>query len=186
LAGAFALLIAGAPLCGATPLVYVQTLLLTGAAVAVAGGWLLVSLRSRAPFQRPSMLWEIFLLFLAYQLVAALLGPAPRHSLVTVRYYAVLFLLYLAATQIYRTPAQVRRLMAVLCVAIVLASLHALARRAGYDAILWRAATGEAHRGAPARVAALSALGVVLAAYLYVTGSRRWALPMIAVLLAHG
>jgi tetratricopeptide (TPR) repeat protein len=86
---------------------------------------------------RPSPLAWLLLAFLALNLAAAVHSSYVVNSLFEFRKFVALALLYVMVAHAVRTPEQGWRLMAVVCVAVALASLYGFCQKFGLDPFPW-------------------------------------------------
>jgi hypothetical protein len=128
----------------------IKWLLVSWGAFLLATGLLAVSWRAGITLRRPPALLEILLAFLAFNALAALRSDYFGLSMVDMRRYWALFLLYLVSSQLYETPAQVRRLILAICGAVFVAALYAFMQRAGLDFFPWADLASEEYRNLPA------------------------------------
>ncbi|HIJ75002.1 MAG TPA: tetratricopeptide repeat protein, partial [Candidatus Hydrogenedentes bacterium] len=154
--------------------------------------WLLVSAwLERRPVQRPRLFLGVLAIFLALNLAAGLGSSYVGHSMVEVRKFFSLFLLYIVAANAYRTPAQVGRLMLTLCAAVALSTGYAFFQNAGLDPFPWAdtslpeyaelpATFGNANFAAHALI-----LCIIMAIYLGSRARRIWCLAFLPLFFLH-
>lgn len=162
------------------------------AGVSLAIAWIVGSWKYNRSFRRPQMLLEIVVLFLLLNLVAASRSSFLAHSLNDLRKIWSLFLVYLVASQVYRTPTQIRRTMLVVCVAVALSSLYGLIiQKFGYDPFPWSDRTSDEYLnlpgtfGNPNYAAHTLVLVILMAVYLALAPRRIWCLGFAALFLVH-
>jgi O-antigen ligase/tetratricopeptide (TPR) repeat protein len=170
-------------------------ILLTHWAAFLLPGWvLLAGWVRREPFRRPRVFLPLMAAFLGWMVVSWALAPLRGHSLVTLAEWFALFMLWLAASQVYRTPGQVRALAAVVCVAVALSSAYGFVQKMGADPMPWDPAhmVMDVYEQMPAtfgnpNVAAHVLILAVLFAMYVALGGGLWAavLPLVGVYLAH-
>ena len=143
-------------------------------------------------FRRPQIFIEILVLFLFLGLLASLRGSFIRNSLWEMGRFWSFFVLYFVASQVYRTPQQVRRLMLVVCIAVSLASIYALfVQRLGIDSFPWRERTSDEYLNLPATfgnpnfAAHTLILAIIMAVYLATRLNMIWCLGFAALFLVH-
>jgi O-antigen ligase/tetratricopeptide (TPR) repeat protein len=169
----------------------VKNLVLSWAACMLGGGWLWVSWRGRLAARRPPYFLPVLASFLLLNLIAALRSEYPGYSLIEMRRYFELFLLYLVAGQVYRTTDQVRRLMLVLCGAMLVSVAYALLQKFGLDFFPWGARTSDEYLNLPATfgnpnyAAHALILVVIMAVYLGLKKGRAWQLGFALAFLLH-
>ncbi len=170
----------------------IKTLIGAWAALLLGVGWVVSAWLNRQPFRRPQIMLEVLLLFLALHLLSALLGAHRGHSFAELGDFWSLFVIYLVASQIYRTPDQVRRLMLVLCIAVAVSSLYAiLVQHFGLDPFPWRTRTSDEYVnlpgtfGNPNYAAHTLILAVIMAIFLATRISMAWCVGFAALFLVH-
>jgi O-antigen ligase/tetratricopeptide (TPR) repeat protein len=156
------------------------------AAYVLVGGWL-----GRVPFRLPRVFLPVLAPFAGLCVLAAALSDYPGHSFTEAGKFAVLALFYLVASQVYRTPGQVRRLMLTVCLAVALASVYGFFQHFGMDPFPFEESGGEAHTTMPATfghpnyAAHTLVLTLIFALYLSTKRSRIWCLGLAALFLVH-
>jgi len=170
----------------------VKWAILSWAGLLLTAGWLVGVWRGGGSVRRPLILLEILALFLALHLIASLRGGYLSHSLAELRKFWSLFLLYLVAGQVLRTPRQIRRMMLVVCIAVGLSSCYALfIQHLGYDPFPWSDRESDVYTnlpgtfGNPNYAAHTLILAVVLAAYLATEWGLVWCLGLAVLFLVH-
>jgi len=169
----------------------IKNLIISWAACVLGSAWLVTSWRSKQPFRPPRFFLAILLISLALNLIAALRSDYVAYGLIEVRRFGALFLLYLVASQVYRTPQQVRHLMFVLCCAVLVAAVYAFFQKAGLDFFPWADRTSDEYLNLPATfgnpnyAAHTLILAIIMAVYLAMKKNRLWYLGFAAVFLVH-
>ncbi len=162
----------------------IKWLVLNVGAFVLGGGWLMAMGWFRIPFRRPRLFLEMAALFVGLLLVSALASSYRWEALVEAGRFVSLFVVYFAATQLYATPAEARKPLRVLCIALGFATLYAAAQAAGYDAFPWGDRTSDTYRhlpgpfGNPNYAAHMLVVVIIVALYLFRTGWL-WALPLL-------
>ena len=149
------------------------------------------ALVTRRKFQRPPLLAPAIAGLLVMYAFGALASQFVVYSLVEWSKWASLVVLYLVATQIYRSIASIRIFLTVVCCAVALATLYGFIQKAGMDPFPWneQAMKHEVYRGLPATFGNPNLAGHVLIiafiAALYLTTLRgtRWC-ALLAILFA--
>ncbi len=155
--------------------------------VALLGGSLLTNRRMECP--------GLILAFLAGLLVlnalSCVLSRYVGHSLIEMRRHTTLFLLCLTASQVYRTPTQVARLMTVVCAAVLLSTLYAFCQRAGWDPFPWADPESPLYKelpgtfGNPNYAVHVLIPCIIMAGYLASRRRGLWCLGFLPFFLAH-
>lgn len=167
-------------------------LLLTWGGTLIAATWLIGAHRYHQTIRRPALFLEIILLFLALNLGASLLSEFTVFSLVELRKFWVLFLIYLVASNVYKTPQQIRRMMLVVCIAVAIASAYALfIQKTGVDPFPWGNRTSDEYLNLPATfgnpnyAAHVLILAIIMALYLATRVKMIWCLGLAALFMTH-
>ena len=170
----------------------IKLLILTWASFGLAAAWLVLTWRTGNPAQRPRLFFGLLVLFLLLNFVACLRSSFVAHSLAELRKFWVLFVLYLIASQCYRTPRQIRRLMLVVCLAVAISSLYALLiQRTGHDPFPWRNTNSDTYTNLPATfghpnyAAHTLVLAIVFAVYLCTQRGMLACLAFLPLFLIH-
>ena len=170
----------------------VKYLILSWASLLLTAGWLAGVWRAGQRVCRPLILLEVLILLLALNLIASARGPYLSVGLAELSKFWSLFLLYLVASQVYRTPAQIRRMMLVVCVAVALSSCYALfMQRLGYDPFPWSDRDSDVYTnlpgtfGNPNYAAHTLILAIIMAVYLATERSRLWCLGLAGLFFVH-
>jgi O-antigen ligase len=155
-------------------------------------GWVFSVWRTGRAFRRPQVFLEILVLFLILGVVSSFCGAHVRNSLAEMGRFWSVFILYLVASQVYRTNGQVRRLMLVVCAAVALSSIYALfIQRLGFDPFPWRDRTSDEYVNLPATfgnpnfAAHTLILAIIMALYLAADLRMVWALGFALLFLVH-
>jgi len=169
----------------------IKNLVTSWASLILAGTWLAGTWRTKQPVRRPPLFLVILLVFLALNLAACLRSSFVGNSLVDLRRLWALFLLYLIASQAYRTPQQVRNLMFVVCMAVAISSIYAFRQRAGWDPFPWSDRTRDEYVnlpgtfGNPNYAAHTLILATIMAVYLAAKRRSLWGLGFAVLFLIH-
>jgi len=117
----------------------------------LGSAWVIWSWRNRQPFRRPPLFMELLLLFVGLHVVASLLGDYVSNSFVDVRKFWALLLVYMVASQVYRSPEHIRRTMLVVCIAVAISSAYAvICQRYGMDPFPWSNRASDVYTNLPA------------------------------------
>lgn len=169
----------------------IKYLICSWAGLLLAVGWFVGTRRGDPPV-RPQLFLEILLLFLLLNVIASLRSSYVGNSLGELGKLGAFFVLYLVASQVYRTPEQVRRLMLVTCAAVAVSSAYALfMQRVGADFFPWSDRTSDVYTnlpgtfGNPNYAAHTLILATIMAVYLAVRPNRVWCLGFAALFLVH-
>jgi len=153
--------------------------------------WLFTPRLAKEAIPQSSALSPLLILFLCLNLAAASRAPSPGYSLaVECVKWTALLMLSIAAADAFHTPKQVWGLIAVLCVAVSVASIYGTAQYFGHDPFPWDDTSGML-RAAPATFGnpnfASHALtcAAILAAGLGAQRKGRWALLCLPLFLFH-
>lgn len=145
----------------------------------------------KAPIPRPRLFSFILVAFLALNAAACLRSHYVAHSMVEVRKLFSLVLLYFVAAYAYRTPAHVRRLMVVVCIAVGLSSMYAFLQHVGLDPFPWADTSLKEYAELPATfgnanfAAHTLVLCIVMAVYLGTYRTTFWCLGLVPVYVLH-
>ncbi len=132
------------------------------------------------PLRPPGIFGPVLGAWFALDIVAGLASAHRGNSLEEISKMASLLALYLVASQIYRTPSQVERLMMCFCAGVGLSSIYAFFQKAGLDPFPWDPGQldSDSYRelpgtfGNPNLAAHAMVLCIVMAVYFLV--NRRW------------
>lgn len=117
----------------------------------LGGAWVIWSWRHRQTFRRPPLFLDLLLVFVGLHVVASLFGGYVSNSFVDVRKFWALLLLYLVASQVYRSPGHIRRTMLVVCIAVAVSSAYALiCQRYGFEPFPWSNQASDVYTNLPA------------------------------------
>jgi O-antigen ligase/tetratricopeptide (TPR) repeat protein len=144
------------------------------------------------PATRPRLFAIPWLLLAGLLLAAAIAGDHTAHSLTAVRRLAAVAALFLATTQLVRSPAQARTVITAALSATAASSLYALGQYAGLDPFPWAYDPGLLYDGMPGTLgnpnyAAHLLVVMIPLALLTGFGRGRWiaALGLVLLFLAH-
>ena len=171
--------------------------LVLGAIVPCLGiTWLVATWAGRLPVRRPRIFLEVLLLLLAFYLVSTIRSPYPGYSIGELGYFCCLFLLYLVASQVYSTPAQVRGLIYFLCAGLFLATAYAfwqklglVLAKPGLDIFPWGDKQEDVYTNLPSTfgnpnfAAHALILGIILTVYAAARRGGRWLLALAPIFL---
>lgn len=170
----------------------IKYLILSVGAFLLCAVWLYGSRRAETPFQRPWLFFEILAVWLLLSLVAGLASDFVQNSLAVFCKFGAFFLIYVIASQAYRSVAEIRRMMLVFCLAVALASLYALfVQRTGLDPFPWSDRTGDIYTDLPATfgnpnyAAHTLILAIILALYLATDRKMLWCAGLVALFVVH-
>lgn len=109
--------------------------------VAILGiGAIVQSILAKGRFERPGVLFGPMTLWVLVMVIASLFSSHLGNSLPRISEILALYAAYLVASQMYRTPSQVRRFAGVVAGAMALSAAYGFAQRFGYDPFPWDAA----------------------------------------------
>ncbi len=173
-----------------------KRLLTQCAAFAFATWWALAVWWNKHPVRRPALFLELLAAFLLLYAVGTAHSEFRCFGLIELGGFFALFILYFIASQVYRTAAQVMRLMLVLCIAVALASLYGFLQKAGLDPLPWADRSSDVYTNLPATfgnpnfAAHVLVLALPMACFLVVSGlagirgggRAAWLTPLFALL----
>jgi len=167
------------------PTNHVKKLLLSWAAFLLGTGWLAATWWFQLSLRRPRIFLELLVSLLILFAITALRSPFFGYSVIELSLFTFLFVLYAVSSQVYRTPAQVRRLMLVFCAAMAFSTLYGFAQKTGLDPFPWDDRTSDVYTNIPATfgnpnfAAHLLILTILMAVYFLATayGKRRQPAP---------
>ncbi len=128
----------------------IKALLTRWAGFLICGGWLIVSSQARIPLRRPRVFPEMLAGLLLFYVIATLRSEYRMFSVIEVARWGSLAALYFTASQVYHTPAQVRRLFWTICAAMALSSTYGFMQAAGMDPFPWVGRDTDVYTGLPA------------------------------------
>jgi tetratricopeptide (TPR) repeat protein len=144
------------------------------------------------PFRRPVLFHGILLVFLALFAVSGVLSSYVGNSIQEISKFLALYLLYIVASQVYRTPEQAGRLMLVACSAVGLSVAYGILQHEGWDPFPWNPSMTSALEEAPGTfgngniASHATVLGTVMAVYIALSQGRRyWYLGFVALYFVH-
>lgn len=189
---AFAVVLAMTPFTS-RPTIDIKILVYSWGGSLLAMGCVIECWRRKRLLRRPKIFLGILLIFLSIFLVACLRSEYRPAGIVEISRFASLFILYLVATQVLRTPKHVQRLMLAFCIAVGLSVLYGFAQRAGLDPFPWDTKGLEkaidempgtfGHGNIAAHAVVLC---IIMAAYLgTVSKGMRWCLGFLPLYVAH-
>ncbi len=111
---------------------------------ALAVGWYGI------PVRRPRLFFEVLVCFLGLYVLSTIRSEFRWFSLLDTGGFISLFALYILASQVYHTPAQVLRLFWVMCGAVGCSSLYGMLQKAGVDPFPWADRTSDVYMNLPA------------------------------------
>lgn len=162
------------------PTLDLKRLLLMWGAGLLGGGWLLSSWWFKVPFRRPPIFFGMLMTLWLLWIVATVPSPFPWISAMSISRLFGLIVIYVVASQVYRTEAQIRVLLLAACLGMMLAAAYAYMQAAGLDPIPWEGKDTDVYKDLPGFFGhpnfAAHALVVVIpfSVYLALTGWR-WA-----------
>ena len=157
--------------------------------LAALGLWL--AWAGKSPASRPSLITFFVVGFCVVNALAAAVSSYPGNSFDELRRWISMAVLYLLVVQAYRTPEQGWRLLAVICVALSLASLYGFVQKAGLDPLPWADRNIEQYRGLPATFGNPNfaghalVMGLILAAGLSLRRGTVWCLIPAVLMSVH-
>lgn len=151
---------------------------------AVAGCLVAAVLTSRwltaTPLHRPSIFGGLLAAWLLLSLAAGLSSAHRGNSMEEISKLVSLLGLYFVATQIYRTPSQVERLMLCFCAGVGISSIYAFFQKAGIDPFPWDPGQldSDSYRELPGTFGnpnlAAHAMALCMVMGVYFLFNRRW------------
>ncbi len=169
----------------------IKYLLIAWAAFVVALVLAILGTRQKIPWRTPRLLFPMLTAFVGITLIAALASAHPSHAMVTWRRFAALFIVYLAATRVYRKPRHISGLMLVACIGVTLSTLYAIFQYWGIDPFPWESKEVPIYRelpgtfGNPNYAAHTMILCIVMAVFLATRRKTRWAGAFAVLFLIH-
>ena len=168
----------------------VKYLLLSWGAVVAAVALCILGTLQKVPWHSPRVFFVILAAFIGVNLLAAVFSSHPGHAMVTWRRFAVLFIVYLIASQVYREPRHVSVLMLFACVGVTLSTVYAVIQYQGLDPFPWESTAGIYRRlpgtfGNPNYAAHTMILCIIMAVFLATQRRMRWCAVFAIIFLIH-
>lgn len=127
----------------------IKELITCWAALLLCLGWIVAARRAGIAPRRPRAFREVVLGLLILYLIASLRSEYRMTGLLEFFRFASLAGLYYVASQVYRTPAQIRPLLWTLLGTMAVASTYAFMQAAGYDPLPWLGRESDVYTNLP-------------------------------------
>jgi O-antigen ligase len=166
----------------------IKTIAISIAGLVIGAVWLLGAGMNREPLRRPPAFFHVVAAFLALTLATSLISAHTGKGLNVFTLWCALGVLYLVASDVYRTREQVERWLMVVCVCTAIASVYGFLQRFGIEFMPYGDISEELRREPPATfgnpnyAAHTLVLVILFAAYLGFEKSRRWCWALLPLL----